>query len=76
MHRRKNGYLATVTGLKGPVSDWKVRCDVLSPSSRLVPVILFDAVHDNSYVWSPLCVILTPTRHVVGPSRTPIILYL
>lgn len=25
MHRRKNGYLATVTGLKMDVADWKVR---------------------------------------------------
>lgn len=25
MHRRVNGYLATVTGLKEPVSGWKVR---------------------------------------------------
>lgn len=24
MHRRKNGYLATVTGLKMDVADWKV----------------------------------------------------
>lgn len=25
VHRRKNGYLATVTGLKGLAADWKVR---------------------------------------------------
>lgn len=28
MHRRMNGYLATVTGLKEPVSGWKVGWDL------------------------------------------------
>lgn len=33
VHRHKSGYLATVTGLKNPVSEWKVSPWIYLPSS-------------------------------------------